>query len=280
LARMGFLPWLGGKHYLLNRLLPLIPEHRVYVEVFGGGASLLLNKPPSRIEVYNDVDGELVNLFLAVRDHPDRFRERCSSLPYSRQLYQRFLREFEEGRAPGDLVERASRFYYVIRSAMFARFGGGWGIRRYGEVAPETWHNAIQGLDQVIQRLKNVYIECSDFRKCIASWDTADTFFYLDPPYYGLTGYRYAFTEKDHEELHGLLGGVKGKWLLTYNDHPWVQERYAGYTMIPAEGQLAAERVERGGKRRRLRHLMILNYPPPEKVPLKEHKPFEVIRFL
>ncbi|MEM3677942.1 MAG: DNA adenine methylase [Candidatus Bathyarchaeia archaeon] len=273
MARINFFPWLGGKHYLLSRLLALIPPHRVYVEVFGGAASLLLNKPPSEIEVYNDIDGELVNLFLAVRDHPEKFRERCETLPYSRQLYQRFLREFKEGKAPEDPVERAVRFYYLIRGSMFARFGGGWAYRRHGGSHAGTWRNSILILDRIAERLKKVYIEHSDFRRCIAAWDSSDAFFYLDPPYYATAGYRHAFAEEDHEELCDILAGVRGKWMLTYNDHPWIRRRYEGYAMIPVEAQLAAHKVDYGGRRRRLRHLVILNYWPPGKAPLKERKP-------
>jgi len=76
LARLCFFPYIGGKYNLLKALLPLVSRHHIYVEVFGGAANLLFNKPPSPVEVYNDVDGDIVNLFCVVRDHRDEFAER------------------------------------------------------------------------------------------------------------------------------------------------------------------------------------------------------------
>ena len=86
LARLCFFPYIGGKYNLLKALLPLVPSHHIYVEVFGGAANLLLNKPPSPVEVYNDVDGDIVNLFSVVRDRRDEFIRRFKLVLYSQDL--------------------------------------------------------------------------------------------------------------------------------------------------------------------------------------------------
>ncbi|MEM3502174.1 MAG: DNA adenine methylase, partial [Candidatus Bathyarchaeia archaeon] len=132
---MNIIPYVGGKTFLLKHLLPLIPPHEIYVEVFGGGAALLLNKAPSKYEVYNDVDGELVNLFLTLRDDSERFRSRLEGIPYSREIFQRWSREFKTGNSlPEDNVERAVRFYYVISSSVSGKFGQGWSFGRSGRM--------------------------------------------------------------------------------------------------------------------------------------------------
>jgi len=121
LARLCFFPYIGGKYNLLKALLPLVPRHHIYVEVFGGAANLLFNKPPSPVEVYNDIDSDLVNLFLVVRDRPKDFVERFKLVLYSRGLYKKWFNE----PLPEDLVERAACFYYLVRS-LVGTFSKGW----------------------------------------------------------------------------------------------------------------------------------------------------------
>jgi len=92
-ARTCFFPLIGGKFNLLKALQPLVPPHHIYVEVFGGAANMLLNKPPSPVEVYNDIDSDLVNLFLVIRDRRKEFVERFKLILYSRGLYKKWFDE-------------------------------------------------------------------------------------------------------------------------------------------------------------------------------------------
>jgi DNA adenine methylase len=105
----------GGKFYLIKKLLPLIPPHEVYVEVFGGAAALLFNKPPSKVEVYNDINSELVNFFHVLRDDVrwKILQEKLLLTPYSREEFELACRE-ESG---VDDVERARRFYVRIQQS-------------------------------------------------------------------------------------------------------------------------------------------------------------------
>ena len=128
--KICFFPYIGGKFHLLNTLIPLIPPHEVYVEVFGGAANLLFNKPLSKVNVYNDIDGELVNLFLVVRDSPDEFVERFNLILYSRGLYYRWLQEEQEGCWPENPVERAARFYFIMRSSFSGLYSKGWSFKK------------------------------------------------------------------------------------------------------------------------------------------------------
>lgn len=257
---LHFIPYLGGKHFLVKRLLPLIPPHRVYVEVFGGGASLLLAKEPSPIEVYNDIDGELVNLFITVRDRKEEFRQRLEGLPYSRALYQKYVRLLDEGHIE-DQLERAVAFYYCMRSTFAGKWRGGWAFSPK-ESRTKRLKNALVGIDAISERLKQIHIDRLDFAGCIRNWDGPDTFFFLDPPYIETMRPRVDMTEQQHRQLADLLSKATfmGKWLLTYNDHPLVRDLYRGFAIEEMRCTLSSRKAGQGTRRRALANLVIRNY--------------------
>lgn len=257
-----FFPYLGGKHFLVKRLLPLIPPHEVYVEVFGGAAALLFAKERSPVEVYNDVDKELVNLFTVVRDRRDEFLRRLELLPYSRELYRRYTSEIEEGKIV-DPVDRAVAFYYCMRSAFAGRWGAGWAFGKAHRRQPSAWANSAETINAIADRLRNVYVDCLDFRKCIRNWDSDETFFFLDPPYLDTAQARPTdFSEQDHRDLAAMLSEVKGKWLLTYGNHPLIRQLYSGQGLVIQRVRyaLASRKGGQGPRRAALATLVIRNY--------------------
>lgn len=274
-----FLSYLGGKHFMLKHLLPLLHPHRIYCEVFGGGAALLLAKEPSHTEVYNDLDGELVNLFMQVRDNPERFKERAESLLYSREIYYTFLRQLEAGEI-ADPVDRAVAFYYVVRNAFPSRWKGGWAFGRAPRQEPSCWLRTCENIPIVGARLRSVYIDHLDFRTCIKNWDSPDTLFFCDPPYLDVQGYRVGFTDRDHEDLRVVLGKIQGKFLLTYGDHPKILSLYQPFhikkvdTMLATYGFTRSLPEAKRKQRPRYNHLIIANYDLSKtyKVPLQEMK--------
>jgi len=260
------LPYLGGKQALVPKLLPLIPEHTSYVEVFGGAAALLLNKPPSPIEAYNDADSELVNLFEVIRNDVDAFLKRADFLLYSRELYKRWQSDLQNGTVPDDHVERAVRFWYVCRSAFAGAHS--WAFTRT-EVRSNARviQNALAHLRAIHDRLKTVEIDHLDFRRCIRNRDAPSTFLYLDPPYLETSQYRAGdFTLEDHRELAQILREAESKWLMTVGVHPKIRELYRRFPQSLLTSAMAVKKVI-GGKRGRLKHLLIRNYEPP-KTPL------------
>jgi len=261
-SRLSFLPYFGGKQRFIKTILPLLPKHTRYVEVFGGSAAVLLNKPPSPVEVYNDIDGLLVNLFIVVRDHPQEFARCVQSLPYSRQLYERWQRQVKNGRLTGNQIEQAVRFYYMLRSSFFGHVEKGWRFATKTDEASRLY-NCVGEVETIARRLQHVYIDRLDFRRCIRNWDRPDTIFFLDPPYFGTLPYRRcvkAFTVQDHEDLAKLLQGVDGKWLLTYNDDARVRALYKDFEMIEVVTSLNTDKMAL--KRRLQRQLIITNYDP------------------
>jgi len=253
--KVCFFPYIGGKFNLLEKLISLIPEHDTYVEVFGGAGTLLLNKPPSKVEVFNDIDGDLINLFLVVREKPKEFIKKFKWLLYSRELNKRWSRDFKTV----DPLERAVRFYYVIRSSFSGNFGAGWSFKRK---KPKIFFNSLERINLIAERLKRVHIENLDFRDCIKVWDSKNTFFFLDPPYFGKNRYRYNLTLKDHLDLREILGKVKGKWLLTYNDHQKIRKLYKDFKIQKAMMWNTASSVKSGQGRKKFCNLIISNYQP------------------
>jgi len=253
-----FLHYIGGKRRLVPRLLELLPPHRCYVEVFGGVAHLLLAKKPSAVEVYNDVDGRLVNLLKVVKERGQELQERLEGLLYSRRVYLEFLRE----PLPGDPLEDAVRFFYVIRSSFKGKWGQGWahGVTRNHAA---TYSSAVAQLRLVQQRLRNVNIEELDFRECIKTYDGPRTLFFCDPPYISPEHYEHNFGEKDHEDLAELLRRVKGKWLLTYNDHPRIRHLYAGYPLMTVVRPVSTTLTRNCEVRGNWTQLIIANYELP-----------------
>lgn len=237
--------------------------------MFGGAAALLLNKPPSPIEVLNDLDGELVNLFEVIRDDVDAFLKRADFLLYSRELYMRWRADFHNGAVPDDRVERAVRFWYVVRSAFIGHPDKGWAFGRTKvRTQARTVQKALANLHAIHDRLKTVEIDHLDFRACIKNRDAPSTFMFLDPPYPETSQYRVGnFSLEDHRGLAEILHHAKSNWLMTVGDHKIIREVYADFAQRSITSTMSAERMSAGAKRGRLRHLLIRNYEPP-KTPL------------
>jgi DNA adenine methylase len=252
---------MGGKRQLAPQIIQLLPSCHAYVEVFGGSGAVLLNKPPSPVEIFNDIDGALVNLFMTVRDHPAEFIRAVRSLPYSRTLRDTWRRLFYQGRWPADRFERAVRYYYLLRSSFFGHIDKGWRFALKTDEASRLY-NCVGEVEQIAQRLAHIHIDHRDFRSCIKTYDRPDTTMYCDPPYYHATPYRKGippFTEECHQDLAKILAKVHGKWLLTYNDHPRIRELYKGFKISEVVTRLNTDKLATAN-RRPFRQLIIRNY--------------------
>jgi len=220
--------WFGGKGNMVAKLLPLLPPHRIYVEPFGGGASLLFAKPPSPVEVYNDIDSGLVNFFRVLRD-PEKFAKfyhLVAFTPYSREEYEYCRKTWESCE---DEVEKAYRWFVVARMSFSGAFGYSWGsvvtTSRNGMAATcSKWLSTIKMLPAIHERMMRVQIEHADFRDILKRYDTPETLFYCDPPYVPETRrgqvYKHELTLDDHRELVQILLSLKGKVLLSGYAHP------------------------------------------------------------
>ena len=209
-----------GSHFLVKELLSLVPPHDVYVEVFGGAASLLFAKEPSKVEVYNDINSELVNFFRVLRDDEKwrKLQEKLFLTPYSRE-------EFNLARQPAeglDDIERARRFFVKMQMS-FSGKADGFSYSKASNPA-SAYFNRIAILGRFHERIRNIIIECLDFEDVIRRYDSPKTFFFCDPPYVGhSTRTSHLSLEMplgDHERLINALLRVRGKVLLLTYRHP------------------------------------------------------------
>ncbi len=234
------IPWFGGKQLMASKLLPLFPEHQTYVEAFGGACSLMFAKEPSPVEVYNDLDSDLVNFMAVLRDpdmFPDFYHRACLS-PYSREEWLFCKHHLNDDDDP---VERARRFFVLARFSFSGIVGNSFGIditaSKRGMVQKASAYQGVLGmLPRLSERMTSVLIENKDFRDIIRLYDTEETMFYLDPPYLPETrksgAYKHEMTTEDHQELIEILRNIKGKAMLSgypsvlydslgWNRHEW-----------------------------------------------------------
>ena len=249
--------WAGGKRRLLKHLLPLVPSHTCYAEVFGGGGAMLFAKQPSKVEVYNDINGELVNLLRQAKWHPDELRREISLVPNSRELFRAFLT------APGlTEIQRAARFLLVNRWS-FGGQGDSYGTSKMagGGGGNISLQSLAENVTAVSARLDRVNVENLDWRQVFARYDAASTFFFVDPPYIRASDTNYtAWSPDEMSALRAGLDALKGRWLLTVDDSPECREIFAGLPMT-AVGRANGIENRPGRRRNLVYHELILHSP-------------------
>ncbi len=261
--------WYGGKFSHLDWLLPLLPESRHYCEPFGGSAAVLLNREPAPVETYNDLDGEVVNFFRALRENKDALIEAIGLTPFSREEFELAI---SEPWSELTEIERARRFFVRARqvrtglaqTASSGRWANCLLTSRAGMAgAVSRWLGSVEGLSEIAQRLLRVQIEHAPAEEVIQRYDSEQTLFYCDPPYphdsrSDKRAYAYEMSDKDHRELSEVLRRVKGKVALSsYHSH-LMNELYADWYCIEAP-----PKVIHSVKQTRV-EVMWLNYNPED----------------
>ena len=220
-----FLPWVGGKRRLAPDILPMFPEHTCYVELFCGAGALFFMKQPSRVEVINDVNGELVNLYRVVQRHLEEFIRQFKWALSSREIYRWMQVTPTETLTD---IQRAARFFYLQRLG----FGGKVEGQTFGTATTSGPRLNLlrieEDLSEAHLRLSGAHIERLDWAECLRRYDREHTLFYLDPPYWGTTGYGVEFGIKEYERMAELMRAIKGKAVLSVNDVPEMRRVFKG----------------------------------------------------
>ena len=221
----------------LDWILPLLPKCHHYCEPFAGSGAVLLNRDPSPVETYNDIDGEVVTFFRVLRDKHEELIRSISLTPFSREEYNLAIngdcKEISE-------VERARRFYIKARqtrtglaqTASLGRWANCKNTSRAGmSGVVSRWLGGVEALDEIAQRLLRVQIENRPATDIIRLYDSPETFFYCDPPYLHATrgdtkAYGYEMDENQHRELAGALKNCLAKVAVSGYDHPLMEELF------------------------------------------------------
>jgi DNA adenine methylase len=233
------IPWIGGKRRLADIIIPRFPPHTCYVEVFAGGAALYFLRPPADVEIINDINGELVNLYRVVQHHLEEFMRQFKWALSSREVFK-----WQQDTSLAGLtdIQRAARFFYLQHHA----FGG--------KVEGQTWgtattspavnlHRLEEQLSAAHLRLAGAHIEHLHWGDCVKRYDRPHTLFYLDPPYWQTEGYAVPFLWAEYEALAATMRSLKGKAVLSINDHPDIRRCFAGLQLeeIPITYSLSGQ---------------------------------------
>lgn len=289
----SFIAWVGGKKALRKLIYTMFPvQFDRYIEVFGGGGWVLFGKPPNlkrKLEVYNDYNSNLANLFYCVKNRTCAFLLELGFLPINSRDEFSMIRTFLEKQAPDTTflqeeltlaeqnlsppdyeeiraillenaqmtdVKRAAAFFKLIR------YSYGSGCTSFG-CQPFDVRKCFDAIWQASHRLSETVIENKDFEALIRQYDRDNAFFYCDPPYYETEGhYEVVFRKEDHMRLRDTLKACRGKWMVSYNDCDFIRELYDGYyiTAVTRLNNLA-QRYEGGCE---FPEVIITNYDPKE----------------
>jgi DNA adenine methylase len=228
--------WYGGKFSHLDWLLPLLPLTPYYCEPFAGSGAVLLNRPPSGVETYNDLDGEVVNFFKVLRDQSEDLQRAMALTPFSREEFA-IACKLDSELLP---LERARRFYVRARqvrtglaqTASIGRWANCTNTIRAGmSGVVSRWLGAVEQLPEIAKRLMRVQIENRPAIDCIRLYDSKDTLHYCDPPYIHETrgdskAYSYEMTNEQHADLADALNAAKGKVALSNYDCSLMDKLY------------------------------------------------------
>ena len=236
---IGPLPYIGGKNRLATKIISMLPEHTTYVEAFAGGAQVLFHKPPSEVEVLNDLDFDVVNFFRVCQWHYDELIRYLRFCLASRKLHELHVKS-----DPATLtdIQRAGRFYYLQKNS----FGGLIVKQRfhYGVTQPSNYNpeRIPEIIEQAHRRLARVQIESLPYDQILKRYDRPTTFFYLDPPYWERKLYKFNFSQLDFQNLEGNLKNLKGKFLLSLDDRTEVRELFRAFRHHPVDLAYSAKR--------------------------------------
>jgi len=237
--------WYGGKYSHLEWLLPLLPAAHHYCEPFGGSAAVLINREPSPVETFNDIDGELVNFFRVLRNQTARLAKALALTPFSRE---EFSNAINQDRSRLSDLERARRFFVRARqvrtglaqTASLGRWANCRNTSRAGmSGAVSRWLGSVKHLPEIADRLIRVQIENRPALEVIRLYDSPDTLFYLDPPYPHASrgdskAYQYEMTDEQHAMLADFLNNIQGKAAISGYRCGLLDSLYSGWRRIEA----------------------------------------------
>lgn len=255
IKRKSPLAWVGGKSKLTSTIIPLIPNHTCYAEVFAGAAWVLFRKEPSKVEVINDINGDLITLYRVIQNHLEEFVRYYKWSLISRDEFARLQRVDESTLTD---IQRAARFYYLVKNAFGAKIVSQcFGV---ANSSPPRLNllRLEEDLSEAHLRLSRVSIENLPYDNLIKRYDGKGTFFYVDPPYWDCENDygKGLFTKADFEKLRDVLTNCQGRWLVSINNVPEIRELFKDFAIKEVETSYSIN--QQAGKP--VTELLISNY--------------------
>ncbi len=205
----------GGKLSLLPKILPLIPKHDLYCEPFIGGAAVFFAKEKAKVEVINDINGEVVNFYQVLQNDFNELQREIKATLHSRDLHRR-AQVIYGNPDMFDCIKRAWAVWVLANMSFNNALDTSFTRSTDGKFSRKVASNRDQFSDELAERISGVQIECRDALKVIEMNDTPESFFYVDPPYVGACqGHYDGYTQEDFDALISLLSKIKGKFLLS-----------------------------------------------------------------
>ena len=260
------LVYYGGKQRIADWICSMIPKHKIYCEPYFGGGAVFFNKAPSFLEVINDKNECLVNFYLQAQNNFEKLAAEIKKTLYSESMYLR-AKQIYDGKIQVDDLEKAVATWLVFTQSRNGnakaswRYDNGMDGSHCGIVQLHNRHNFCPWLQK---RLSKVQISCRDALQVIRNRDTADTFFYLDPPYPGTNqGHYSGYTFEDLEDLLRCLQSIHGQFALsnypsTLIDHYVELMDWHVYTKTVKKDSVMAKQ-----KGARKVEILLTNYTPP-----------------
>lgn len=254
----SFIGWVGGKKALRDVIISNFPEKvpKRYIEVFGGAGWVLFRKEQvsGQMEIFNDRDSCLVNLYRCIKYHPQELKRELEGILSSRELFYDFKEQcFMRGMTD---IQRAARYFYLIKISFGCK-------KDTFANRPKRLDRVMDRFDEIKKRLSGVIIENRDFEDIIRLYDNEDALFYIDPPYHTTENYYKTsegqfFTQEDHYRLKDLLDNVKGRFILSYNDDEFIKELYGSYDISGVERSSTLS--SSGDNKEKYKELIIKNF--------------------
>lgn len=222
ILREGFvrspLNYMGSKFESLDKILPLLPYEDTWVDAFGGSGVVTLNRRPSKLDVFNDRHSGISAFFQACQLNPQELITRITLLPHSRELFAWCKANVENAQL--DIITRGAMWYYIVRSSFSGKckyFGRS--LKASGNLY-STLVSSLDLLPDIIYRFQKVQIENLGWKEIFKDYDSPNTVFYLDPPYYGANVYEYNMTKEDHYAFCANIFSLRGFVALSGYSNP------------------------------------------------------------
>lgn len=220
--------WAGGKTRMLKHILPLIPEHTFYGEVFGGGLAVFLSKPQSDVEMVNDINGELISFYRCCKYHLDALLDELDLVMNSRQEFEDYLAQ------PGlTEIQRAAR-WFIRNKLSFGGMGRTFGVSRQHAMSSRV--SRLVAIRALNRRFDHTTIEHVSWDRCLDLYDHEQGFFFLDPPYFDAGGSAYAgWSEHELERFCTRVKKLGAAWMITFQDCEQIRDHLVGYRVTAIE---------------------------------------------